>query len=209
MWEVSRGLLRRHAMPPMRQFTNETATTMHALDMDIVLAPLPAVAGAEAATPARKAMPSLPRSKLRTASPNLKVRFHSRAPLGARGTLAGVTQATRRAESVAAHKPMDTSVRVVRGVDSWACAHGCDEPQALVAMVSKSRKLYQNIVGFVRAHYVEKGDPAVCTLRSQLLMALHDSGTAAELCQVRARRLTRAPPTLSKGCIRLGKPMRG
>ena len=76
-------------------------------------------------------------------------------------------------------------------------------------MVSKSRKLYQNIVGFVRAHYVEKGDPAVCTLRSQLLMALHDSGTAAELCQVRARRLTRAPPTLSKGCIRLGKPMRG
>jgi hypothetical protein len=52
-------------------------------------------------------------------------------------------------------------------------------------MVSKSRKLYQNIVGFVRAHYVEKGDPAVCTLRSQLLMALHDSGTASELCQVR------------------------
>ena len=54
-----------------------------------------------------------------------------------------------------------------------------------MAMVSKSRKLYQNIAGFVRAHYVEKGDPAVCTLRSQLLMALHDSGTAAELCQVR------------------------
>jgi hypothetical protein len=74
---VSRGLLRRHAMPPMRQFTNETATTMHALDMDIVLAPLPAVAGAEAATPARKPMPSLPRSKLRTASPNLKVRFRA------------------------------------------------------------------------------------------------------------------------------------
>jgi hypothetical protein len=77
VWEVSRGLLRRHALPPMRQFTHETATTMHALDMDIVLAALPIAAGAAeaggSAAPARKVMPSLPRSKLRTASPNLKV----------------------------------------------------------------------------------------------------------------------------------------
>lgn len=97
---------------------------------------------------------------------------------------------------------------MLSGVELWACTRGCDEPQALVAMVSKSRKLYQNIVGFVRAHYVEKGDPAVCTLRSQLLMALHDSGTAAELCQVRvSTRPSRSP--LSRRGVRRDEPMRG
>eukprot|EP00959_Pyramimonas_sp_CCMP1952_P360753 7555324-Pyramimonas_sp.AAC.1 len=49
-------------------------------------------------------------------------------------------------------------------------------------MVIKSRKLYVEMCKFVRQYYGEKGDPAICTMRSQLLMALHDSGQAAELC---------------------------
>eukprot|EP00240_Pyramimonas_obovata_P015850 CAMPEP_0118938552 /NCGR_PEP_ID=MMETSP1169-20130426/26333_1 /TAXON_ID=36882 /ORGANISM="Pyramimonas obovata, Strain CCMP722" /LENGTH=297 /DNA_ID=CAMNT_0006882527 /DNA_START=56 /DNA_END=946 /DNA_ORIENTATION=- len=121
VWEVNSQLLRRHAMPSLRAFTQETATTMHALDMDLILAPLPNSNLKQQTKP----LPTLPRSKLRSGSPSL---------------------------------------------------------QTLMNMVIKSRKLYVEMCKFVRQYYGEKGDPAICALRSQLLMALHDSGQAAELC---------------------------
>ena len=56
-------------MPSLRAFTQETATTMHALDMDLILAPLPNSNLKQQTKP----LPTLPRSKLRSGSPSLQV----------------------------------------------------------------------------------------------------------------------------------------
>ncbi|KAK3238342.1 hypothetical protein CYMTET_51639 [Cymbomonas tetramitiformis] len=119
VWEVNSSLLRRHTMPAVRAFTGETATNVHALDMDPNLAPLEEALGDNTAPAAlgSRPFPALPRRALRTRSQSLR---------------------------------------------------------RLVAMVGVSQKVYFNINAFVRAYYVDKGDPAICTLRSQVALAPQD-----------------------------------
>ena len=53
--------------------------------------------------------------------------------------------------------------------------------QRLRKIVGKSKALYLNVIGVVRAHYAEHDDPSMCALRSQLLMACHDN-ELTDLC---------------------------
>ena len=53
--------------------------------------------------------------------------------------------------------------------------------QRLRKIVGSSKALYLNVIGVVRAHYAEHGDPSMCALRSQLLMACHDN-ELTDLC---------------------------
>ena len=53
--------------------------------------------------------------------------------------------------------------------------------QRLRGIVGASKALYLQVVGVMRAHYAEHGDPSMCALRSQLLMACHDA-ELTDLC---------------------------
>eukprot|EP00854_Cymbomonas_tetramitiformis_P028972 gene28972-35998_t len=74
VWEVNSSLLRRHTMPAVRAFTGETATNVHALDMDPNLAPLEEALGDNTAPAAlgSRPFPALPRRALRTRSQSLR-----------------------------------------------------------------------------------------------------------------------------------------
>ena len=51
----------------------------------------------------------------------------------------------------------------------------------LKKIVGKNRKLYVEVIRLCRAQFENTGDDSVCSLRSQLLMALHDEGET-DLC---------------------------
>jgi hypothetical protein len=50
--------------------------------------------------------------------------------------------------------------------------------RAFPSQVGTSKRLYLSIVSLCRKQYAEHGTVAVCSLRSQLLMALHDAAAA-------------------------------
>ena len=70
--------------------------------------------------------------------------------------------------------------------------------QRLRKIVGASKALYLNVVGVVRAHYAEHGDPSMCALRSQLLMACHD----AELMDLCASDRCHQLAWLADACVR-------
>jgi len=52
----------------------------------------------------------------------------------------------------------------------------------LLDIVGTSKRLYNSVLQLCRVHFQESGDVSACALRSQLLMALHDSAASVELC---------------------------
>ena len=70
--------------------------------------------------------------------------------------------------------------------------------QRLRKIVGASKALYLNVVGVVRAHYAEHGDPSMCALRSQLLMACHDAELTDLCASDRCHRLA----WLADACVR-------
>lgn len=46
----------------------------------------------------------------------------------------------------------------------------------LVDMVGTSLKLYNLLMHFLRTMFVKTNDPTYCTLRTEILMGLHDAG---------------------------------
>ena len=70
--------------------------------------------------------------------------------------------------------------------------------QRLRGIVGASKALYLQVVGVMRAHYAEHGDPSMCALRSQLLMACHDAELTDLCASDRCHRLA----WLADACVR-------
>ena len=71
--------------------------------------------------------------------------------------------------------------RAVPGLPRRSLRRASASVQRLRRMVGDSKRLYLGVVALCRAHYAEHGVAAVCSLRSQLLMALHDD-ERTDLC---------------------------
>jgi negative elongation factor B len=151
-WQLDRGLLQAHALPLVAAYTYETATAMQALNMDETL-PESGGAPAAGAAPARPA--TAPRLGGGSAGgPG------AGAPRPPRPPLPHLARRNLRAGSAALRR--------------------------LTAMVGRSEAVYRGVVDLCVARFRSGGggacvgmqESALCALRSQLLMSLHDHGEA-------------------------------
>jgi len=156
VWEFDKKLLQADALAPVGQFKYEVATIMRALAMDEFL---PAVLAA-AATKGAKDEPG---SKSAPAPA-------SRAAAGGRG---GGGRAAQPRPSP------------VTGITRKILRKGSRVLQVLKGMVGTSQKIYNQIVELcitkyrdAEGLYVGFKELSYCTLRAQLLMALHDDNSA-------------------------------
>lgn len=88
--------------------------------------------------------------------------------------------------------------RGVPGLPRRSLRRASASVQRLRRMVGDSKRLYLGVVALCRAHYAEHGVAAVCSLRSQLLMALHDDEMTDLCASDRVHRLA----WLADACVR-------
>lgn len=209
VWELEGALFRRHVTPSIFAFAEETATIMRDLDM------------------ARVACHVFARHRLDVLTPDVSRRFMQSCRLaavpGQTGAAGDAPSASNKLGGVparslpvlarkqlrAASASIQRLTRVVR-VNERDCL-GSMLTFSADLQVGTSKRLYASIASLLRKQYAENGTPAVCSLRSQLFMALYDSvpstGAATlpaltELCESdKCQRLISALDACVKVCL--------
>ena len=164
-WELDKKLLRTHALSLVSAYTYETATWVQALNMDEATEPPFEDTTAAGGTVGKKGTGNLNEEEM-------DIDDGTVLKTGAGGTGLGKGAA---AGSTGIHKLPQLARRNLR--------NGSAALRQLVAMVGSSPSVYRGIVDLCTARFREAEtqsvgmkDAALCALRSQLLMAMHDAG---------------------------------
>eukprot|EP00899_Mesostigma_viride_P024734 jgi/Mesvir1/5445/Mv15502-RA.3 len=158
VWEQDLPSLQCRLKPLIRAFANEATSTEQMIYMSHVLPPLPPAVTGGGATPSPSpthAFASTPGDR-----PGSTDRGSSGAGLSGAGAGPGGDGSQHRQ----AYRAQSKALR------------------ELVEMIGQSRRLYKQILFALRRTFADSGDWVICMLRSQLVMALHDTG-AVDLCE--------------------------
>uniref|UniRef100_A0A7S0RMM1 Uncharacterized protein n=1 Tax=Chlamydomonas leiostraca TaxID=1034604 RepID=A0A7S0RMM1_9CHLO len=167
VWEFDKNQLQQDALPPVGQYKYEVATIMRALAMDEFL---PSVLRATAAA-ATAATPSSSKAGMDDGD-------DSSGPAGPGPSSSGGGPPLQRSASgrVLGTAPRAVTRKILR--------KGSHIVQMLKSMVGSSQKIYNQVVELCvvkfrdsDALYVGHKELSYCTLRTQLLMALHDDNS--------------------------------
>ena len=178
VWELDNALFIRHATPSVLAYAEETATLLRELDMVCPRARLP-----------RPRVLAL--TRLDGWHAELRLGCHSWAGWRRRSRPLLHRQAWRRCrEAIACAAAQGTAQRqrqrpASRPTGACALPQPCGSSYSdagaarctLHRKVGGSARLYTCVVRICRQNFASSGVVATCTLRSQLLMALHDAST--------------------------------
>ncbi len=206
VWELDNDVFVRHVTPSVLAYAEETATLLRELDM----------ARPRARSSAGRLCPDAWRAELRVGSrpwPGWRswsgTRLHRQA-----GRRCGEAAAVAVAQEPAGRQRQHPAPRAVGACVAQArSAYGACSYGTLRRQAGSSRRLYTSLVAFCRQHYAGGGPVAACTLRSQLLMALHDAASLGNAASATAFKEVCEPDKCHKlawcldACVKVRAPV--